>query len=172
MRPLAISLLLALLLASCGYQTGSLMPAGVAGVAVEVAGNETLYRRAGILFSRELSREIIRRSKATLRDPEDAQAVIRCRVLFIPRFPIVEDRHDFIMEGGVLVAVQVEMEDLRTGQILVPPFQVSRRAEYIVPRGETLQSAIDEALHDAAVDALNRIQAHAFLAARTRVARP
>lgn len=166
MRPAVLAL--ALVLGGCGYSTESLMPRGIDRVAVEAFGNETWYRRAEFTFTQEMSRELVRRAGVTLRDSEDAQAVIRGRILEIPRMTLIEDRHGQLLEGGVIVKVEVTMEDAKTGEVIVPTFVVARRAEYIEPRGETLQSAIDEAVRDAARDAVDRIQAGSFLAQRVR----
>ncbi len=153
----------------CGWSTESMMPAGVESVAVEAFANETFYRRSEITFTRELSRALVRRAGVMIREPEEAQAVIRGRILTIPRLTLVEDRNDRILEGGVIVSVEVRVEDPRTGAPIVPPFVVSRRAEYVVPRGESLQTAIDEAVKDCADDAVDQIEGHSFFAQRARL---
>lgn len=160
--------LLLVVLAACGYGTGNMMPRGVRSVAVQAFGNDTFYRRAEITYGRELSKELVRRAQVEIRDPHEAEAVIKGRILEIPRSTFIEDRNDRILEGGVIVRIEVRMEDARTGVPLVEPFEVLRRAEFIVPRGETLQGAIDEALRDAARDTVDRIQSWSFLAQRAR----
>ncbi len=155
-----------LALAACGYSTDSLMPAGVRSVAVQAFGNETFYRRPEILFTDELRHQLLRRGQVALRDPADADALIRGRIISIPRLTLIEDEDDRILEGGVLVAIEVEMLDAKTGVPLIAPFVVSRRSEYIVPRGESLEFAIDEAIRDAAKDTLDRLQADSFLRSR------
>jgi hypothetical protein len=162
----ACALLVLLLAAGCGYSTDSLLPEGVQTVAVESFGNETTYRRAEILFTEELRRQFLRRGGGALRGPSEADAIVRGRILEIPRVTFVEDRNDRILEGGVVVSVEVRMEDARTGRGILPPFVVSRRAEYLVPRGEDLQSAIDEAVMDAARDAFDRLCGEPFLRER------
>jgi hypothetical protein len=164
-RPLSAVLLLASL-AGCGYHTGSLMPPGTESVAVGIFGNETYYRHAEVTYTRELTRELVRRAHVDVRGPDDAQAVISGRILSIPRITLVEDRRDQILEEGVVVSVEVHVDDPRTGLPLVDPFIVRRRAESIVPRGESLQDAIDEAVRDVARETVVRIQGASFLRER------
>jgi len=152
----------------CGYSTGSMMPVGVQSVAVGVFGNETFYRHAEVTYTKELTRELVRRAHVDVRRPGEADALIFGRILTIPRITAVEDALDRILEGGVLVSVEVRVEDPRTGEALVEPFIVSRRAENIVPRSESLQDAIDEAVRDAARQTVHRIQAHSFVRQRAR----
>ncbi|MAG57592.1 MAG: hypothetical protein CMJ83_14970 [Planctomycetes bacterium] len=151
----------------CGYSSGSMMPEGVHSVAVGIFGNETFYRHAEVTYTRELTRELVRRAHVDVRDPAKADVVITGRILTIPRITLVEDRIDQILEGGVVVRVEVKVEDPRTGQAVIDPFFINRRAEYVVPRPETLQTAIDEAVRDAARSTVHRIQAHSFLVERT-----
>lgn len=162
-------LLLAILpaaLSGCGYSSGSMMPPGVESIAVGIFANETFYRHAEVTFTREVSRELIRRAHVDVRDRGDADAVLVGRILTIPRITLVEDDLDQILEGGVVVRVEARLVDPKTGKDIVPRFLVSRRAEFIVPRAETLQSAIDEAVIDAARDTVHRIQAQSFLRER------
>ena len=160
--------LLALLLipAACGYSAGSLMPAGVRDVAVEVFGNETFYRNDEITFTRHLSRLLIERAGARVVAPARAQAIIRGRILAIGRYPFVDNPMDAVLDSGLVVTVEVVMEDPVTGEPLIPAFQVKRLANQIVARGESLQSAIDDAVRLCAEDAVNRFEAHSFLRGR------
>ena len=153
---------LTLLLAGCGYQTGSMMPPRVESIAVGIVANETNYRQVEVTYTRELTRELVRRAHVDVRRRGEADAVLRGRILTIPRVTLVEDESDRILEGGVVVRVEVTLEDGRTGEPILEPFVVSRRAEYVVPRPETLQNAIDEAVRDVARDVANQIQAHSF----------
>jgi len=143
-----------------------MMPPGVESIAVGIFDNETFYRHAEVTYTREVARELIRRAHVDIRDRGDADAVLMGRIVTIPRITLVEDDLDRILEGGVVVRVEARLVDGRTGEELIGPFLISRRAEYIVPRAENLQSAIDEAVKDAARDTVHRIQARSFLRER------
>ena len=160
-------LLFALTLGACGYSTGSLMPAGVHSVAVPIARNDTWYRHAEITLTREMTDQFLRHSTVDLRDAGSADALLRTRIVSIPRFTLIEDDRDRNLESGVLVEVEYWLESARDGSVIVPVNVVRRRAESIQPRGETLQGAVDEALIEAARDIVIQIQAQEFLRSRT-----
>lgn len=163
MRPLLLPLLL---LAGCGYSTGSMMPAGARSVAVPLAVNSTWYRHAEVVYTREVARELARHPGVTLRGPGEADAILRTRVASVPRIGLIDDEQDEILEGGMLVEVRAVLEDARTGAVIIPEMVIVRRAEYIIPRGETIQSALEEALVEAARDTVVRVMAHGFLVSR------
>lgn len=154
------------LLPACGYQTGSMMPPGIESIAVGIVENDTYYRHAEVTYTRELTRELVRRAHVDVRHRGEADAVLTGRILTIPRITLVEDEFDRLLEAGVIVRVEVKLDDPRTGLPIIEPFVVSRRAEFVVPRPENLQSAIDEAVRDAARDVVHRIQAHSFVRER------
>lgn len=157
---------LAALLAGCGYRTGSMMPEGIEKVAVGIASNETRYRQVEITYTRQLTQELSRRSHVSLCSPEEAQAVIRGRIMDVRRVVLVEDDLDRVLEGAVVVTVEVTLEDPRSGRSLVHPFVLRRRAPHVLVKGETLEGALDEAMADLARDTVNRIQAESFYRSR------
>jgi hypothetical protein len=150
-------------LVSCGYSTESMMVPGVQSVAVALAENATWYRQAEVTYTREVTREILRHPGVTLRSESDAQAILRSKILTIPRLTLIEDDRDQILEGGVLVEVEFTLVDARDGAVLVPPTRVVRRAENIVPRPESLGFAVDEALVEAARDTVVQLMSVGFL---------
>lgn len=164
--PLALGFALALLCAACGYSVGGELPQSVRALSVPIAVNDTLYRGAEVTYTRELQRELVRRTNVRLVGERHATARLETRILDAPRFPLVEDRRDRILEDAILVRVAVRLYDHRTGQDLVPPFEVARRAERITARGEEIADAIDEALRDVARETVIRIEADSFVRAR------
>lgn len=163
---LGVLLTASLLLTGCGYQAGSMMPPGVESIAVGIVENDTYFRQAEVTYTREVTRELIRRAHVDVRDRGQADAILTGRIMTIPRVTLVEDRFDRLLEGGIVVRVEATLSDARTGEPIIEPFVVSRRAEFIVPRPENLQSAIDEAVRDAARDVVHRIQARSFVRER------
>ena len=131
MRAVALSAI-SIFLAGCGYQTGSMMPPGVESIAVGIVENDTYYRHAEVTYTRELTRELIRRAHVDVRNRGEADAILTGRILTIPRVTLVEDGLDRLIEGGVVVRVEVNLTDSRTGQPILEPFVVSRRAEFVV----------------------------------------
>ena len=157
-----------LLLGGCGYQTGSMMPDGISDLAVEMPKNESRYRDLESAYMRVLTRELVRRAQVRIRDPKDAQALLRATIKPIRRRPMVQGNLDELFEGGVFATVVVELVDPQTLEPLMAPFELRRRAEHIPARGESLRFALDEVMAELAEDSVNRIQAASFLGPTTR----
>ena len=148
------------------------MPAGFTDVAVEMFLNETRaetrYRGVEVTYTRLLTRELVRRAHVRIRQPEEAQAIIRGRIITMERVPLVEDENDQIIESSMLATVEVEVVDARTGEPLMTPFKVTRRAAQIIPRPETIQDAIIEVMEELAQDTVIRMQAETFYRSRVQ----
>ncbi len=163
-RPRLAACALGVLL-GCGYSTSSLMPEGVQSIAVEIAGNETFYRGDEFVYTRHLAQELIRRTHIAVRDRRDADAVLTTRILGIDRAPLVEDRSDQVIEEGVFATVDVTLTERATGRVITR-FKLTRRAEGILIRGETLDTTRVELMQELAEDTVVRLQDLSFLAAR------
>ena len=167
-----LSLLAALLcFAACGYSTGSLMPGGVQRVAVVAFDNETEWRGVEMEFTRSVSQELTRRAGVTLVQMRAADAVLRGRIVGVRRSPLAEGGADITLEEGVAVTVEFALEDPRSGEPLVGPFRVVRRAEAVGARGETPHTALLAAARLCARDAVDRICAEQMRSAALKTSR-
>lgn len=146
----------------CGYSTKSLLPEGVQAVAVDVFANETYYREIEFRLARELSKEINTRTVWKLEKKRNAEAVVTGRILSVQRPTLIESESDFVSEQAVIIRAEVTLESTKDARIL-DRFLVANRAEFIVERGETLETAFAEALTDLAEQIVNHLQHRSFL---------
>jgi len=157
--------LLPLLVLSCGYSTSSLLPEGVHRLAVDVFDNDTFYREIEFTLTREVAAELRQRSDVLLSRRDSADAVLTGRILKVVRPTLVETNRDLVSEQAVIVTAEVTLWDTKTGKARMR-FTLANRAEFIVERGETLETAFDEALKDLAEDIVNALQNESFLRER------
>lgn len=162
MRAAAVLLLGTVLFASCGYTTESMLPEGVRTVAIEMYGNDEFYREIEFQLTRELTQEINHRTMWRLTRQKHADAVLGGRILRVRRPTLVETTSDLVSEQAVIVTAEVTLTDSRTGKQL-ERFVTSNRAEFILERGESVDTAFAEALHDLAEQIINRLQSRSFL---------
>ncbi|MCB9833383.1 MAG: hypothetical protein H6807_13015 [Planctomycetes bacterium] len=160
--------LLLLLPGACGYSTRSLLPGGAQRVAVDVFGNEEYYRGLGIQLSRELSRELNQRSHYRISRRPEAELLLSGRIVKVKRPTLVEGDDNLVSEQAVVVTAQVELRRL-ADDVVISGFQIANRAEFVVERGETLESAFDEALRDLAEDIVNELERQSYLEDLERV---
>ncbi len=160
-----VALLLPLLVLSCGYSTSSLLPEGVHRLAVDVFDNDTFYREIEFTLTREVASELRQRSDVLLTRRETADTVLTGRILKVIRPTLVETDRDLVSEQAVVVTAEVTLWNTRTGKARMR-FTLANRAEYVVERGETLETAFAEALRDLAEDIVNALQNESFLRER------
>lgn len=149
------------LLSGCGYRSGSLMPEGVQRVAVDVFGNETFYREIEFTLTREIQEELRHRTTLQLVTRDRADAVLTGRIIDVQRPTLIETNDDLVSEQGVIVTVAASLVSMRDGRVIMETIQ-RNRSEFVVERGETLESAFDEALFDLAELIVNRMQDESF----------
>ena len=162
-----LSGVICLTLTGCGYTSRSLFPEGIDSVAVEIVGNETFYREIETHLTRELTREIRERTPYKLSLVRHADAVLSGRILGVIRPTLVKNSVGMVSEQAVIVSVEMVLTDRRTSRE-IHRFRAANRAEFVVERGETLESAFAESIHDLAEDILNQLQTRSFEAALSR----
>ena len=119
--------------------------------------NDTRYREIEFRLTRELAEEFNHRSAYRVSRRRHADALIEGRILRVERPTLVETDDDLVSEQAVIVTARITLTDLKQGRI-VTEFTLSNRAEFVVERGENLQSAFDESLADLAEDIVNRLE--------------
>ena len=129
----------------CAYQTGlDLEGRGIRTLGVEVVANGTFRQRIEIPLTRQLQREVEARIGVVPSPPGKADAILRVRIRSAREYPLAEGEHDVVSVGSVVMAVSAELVDGRTGKVLLRG-GVADRAEFILPVGENLESALQSA---------------------------
>ena len=159
MKPLM--LMSVLLLASCGYTTRSLMPGEVSNLAVDIFGNDTFEREIEFTLTRELTRELNQRAALRLTRRRHADAVLTGRIVRVSYPTLVETTNNEVSEQAVLVEAVVELKRLSDNSV-ISRFKIGNRAEFVVERGESRQTAFEEALRDLAEDIVNELERRSF----------
>jgi hypothetical protein len=152
----------AAVLSGCGYSTKSLLPEGVRTVAIDIFANDTYYREIEFRLARELSQEVNTRTTWKLDKKRNAEALISGRILSVQRPTLIENDADRVSEQAVILRAEVRLESLKDARLL-DRFVVANRAEFIVERAETLDTAFAEAIADLAEQIVNHLQHRSFL---------
>lgn len=160
----ALGMLAFAMVLGCGYSTGSLMPEGVRDIAVRMATNDTFYRGDEIALTREVTRQLMRRTDVIIRDQAHAEAVLSTRIVRIGRAPLVVDRNEVTLEEGVIAEVAVVLSDRITGRAITE-FTLTRRAEGIRDRGEDLEATRLKLMREIAEDIVLELQKATFVRA-------
>lgn len=149
----------ALLLAGCGYTAKSRLPEGLSTVAVPVFRNQTFQKDIDLELAQELRKEIRAKTNLKVVDLKDraAQSVLEGEILDFQLSKLKEDREDEVIEYGVSLIVDVALRDLRTDKVLYSAKKLSRRAEFLVNRGEAIGAARQEAVRELAREIVSHV---------------
>ena len=138
-------------LLGCGYTPGYRLPRGVQRISVPIFRNETIPFRRDIEFSltRAVKREFQLRTSADLVVQEEADAVLHGTILQFREGVLVESANGIIQEQGIGVRVGLRLERMRDQRVLIERV-VEDLVSYSVPAGESIESAMEEAVQEIA----------------------
>jgi hypothetical protein len=136
-----------LALASC-YTTGLRFPESVRKVNVQVFGNDSYVRGLEFQMTDEIRQILIDESEVRLvTSSENADAVIRGKILRVDYPVLVGREQSGILEGSASIAVEAELVDARTGRVLAKVGGTDV-AEFTAALGENRQTAQTNAIEE------------------------
>ncbi len=139
-------LILFVLISGCGYTSRSLISRNINSVFIPIFGNDTF--RSGLEFdlTTALKDEIMSKTKLRIARKDDADTVLTGKIVKITEGVITSNARDNIIENQVTISVSIALADRRTGRALMSMSGLTNRAEYIVTRGENINTATQECL--------------------------
>jgi hypothetical protein len=148
---------LSLAAAGCGYTTASLHDEQYSTVAVPIFKNDTFYRENEFALTEAVKKEIETKTRYKVTNENEADTVLTGTIVGIQQPVLTEDQLDRIAEQQFVVTVHVQWKDSRTGKIIKQAYPTMRR-EADVRRGETLNTAADEAYADLAEEIVELLE--------------
>ena len=118
MRALLASL--ALLASACSWHTGLVVPEGARSVGVEAARRDGTVLERGLepQLTAALSEAVVDWVELPLANPDEADLVVRSKVLEYRRRGGVRNRHNELIETAVFVRASAELFDRRQGNVV------------------------------------------------------
>lgn len=161
-----VPLLLAVGFVGCGYTVNSDFRQDIKSVAVPIFENDTNRRNIEHQLTEAVQKEITTRSKYRLAKGLDADTKLTGKIIGFRKDVLGETAQDDPRELQVSLIVKVRWEDLRTGQLLaeqelpLSPDQISltAQAEFAPELGQSLATAMDDALHTTARKIVNLME--------------
>ncbi len=142
----------------CGYSSRSILKQNVGTVYIPIFDNETFRRGLEFGLTKALKDEIMFKTQLKIANKEDADSIIEGVVVKFDESVMIVDSEDNIMESRIFIRVDFIWRDLRSGRAIVQYKGVTSPTEFVVKRGETIESAKNEAYVDIAeriVDLMN-----------------
>ncbi|MEZ5980040.1 MAG: LPS assembly lipoprotein LptE [Planctomycetota bacterium] len=143
-RPSRFAAALALLLTSgCAWHAGLAVPEGARTICIEFAENETRLPDFEIDFTNALHRATLDRVDLDVVGRASADLVMEARLVDLRRRGGIRSAEAELLEGGVTVAVAVDLVDGRTGEV-VAHSERGLAAGFVVGPGRSPATAVDE----------------------------
>jgi hypothetical protein len=129
--------MMACLLAGCGYETGRVY--AVDQVAVPIFGNDSDRR----INEFELTEAVVRQMQTAglTVNPENPRHRLRGRILKIDQARLAEDRDSNVIVGSFGLALEIRVIDETTGRVVVEPTVRRFAAAFAASRGQSLETA-------------------------------
>ncbi len=135
------TLLLALAAAGCGYRSGQISSGEGRSIAVPVFTNETFRRDLEKDLTRIVEEELTARTDYHLAAPDRADLVLEGRILDILEAVISQRKGGFVRESSVIVRIEIQVTDRKTGEMVVEPTEIKERQPFVPGTGESLRTA-------------------------------
>jgi hypothetical protein len=145
-RQLACIIALFALISGCGYTTKSLISRKINSIYIPIFENDTFRRGLEFDLTSALKDEIMSNTKLRILQKDSADTILTGRIIKVTEGMLSSNVEDNIVESRVTISVYIKLVDRRTGRTLVEEGNLKQSAEFIVKRGENINTASKESL--------------------------
>lgn len=151
-------ILVLILVYGCGYTNRSLISHNINSIYIPIFDNLTFRRGIEFDLTKAIKNEIMTKTNLRIVNKEDADTVLYGRVKDFKEVLLTQDVTDNIVESRVALFVDFKLVDRRTNRTLIAKENIKQDTEFIVRRGETLESATEEGILDIAETIVNCLE--------------
>jgi hypothetical protein len=146
LNQIACLILIFAFISGCGYSTKSLISRKINSIYIPVFENNTFRRGLEFELTKAVKDEIMSKTNLRIVQKDNADTILTGKILKVTEGILTQDITDNIVESRLTIYVNIKLEDRRTGRVLISESNLKNSAEFIVKRGETIDSAAEEGL--------------------------
>jgi len=136
-----------LLVSACGYTTRSMISDQYTTIAVPIFENTTCRHDLEFQLTRAVVEELNARTHlVVVSDPNMADLVMTGRLVDVKEDSISRRKYQRPRDAAVIVTAEIEVKDMRSGEIIVSARKVSERESYSYLVQEDLRTSREEAI--------------------------
>ncbi len=128
----------------CGYHIGDILHEQT--IAVPIFHNETLYRGYEFLLTKAVISEILTTTPLQVVEQEESDTVLYGKILKVEQQTIAKDEERRATALDLTIYAQIHWQDIRQKKDILAPRTVAESIEVRFQRGQSLDSAMTEAL--------------------------
>lgn len=146
------------LISGCGYSTKTLISRKVNSIYIPVFDNITFRRGLEFELTKAVKDEIMSKTNLRIVQKDSADTILYGTITNVTEGILTQDITDNIVESRLTIHVDIRFVDRRTDRVLISESDLKGSAEFIVKRGETIESAADEGLVSLAETIVDHLQ--------------
>ncbi|MFQ5787140.1 MAG: LptE family protein [Thermodesulfobacteriota bacterium] len=150
LNQIACLILIFALISGCGYSTKSLINRKINSIYIPVFDNITFRRGLEFELTKAVKDEIMSKTNLRIVQKDSADTILYGTIKSISENILTQDITDNIVESRLTIHVDIRLQDRRTGRVLINESDLKDSAEFVVKRGETIDSAAEEGLAELA----------------------
>ncbi|MGR3219353.1 MAG: LptE family protein [Candidatus Anammoxibacter sp.] len=145
-----LPILIISILIGCSYSSRSILKQNVNTVYIPIFDNKTFRRGLEFGLTRAIKNEIMFKTQLKIAEKDNADSLLSGEIVDFTEQTMTVDSNDNIVESRIFISVNFTWKDLRSGRILAESKDVVAPTEFIVDRGETIETAKNESYVDIA----------------------
>ena len=144
------------LASGCGYSQKSLINRKINSIYIPIFDNDTFRRGIEFDLTKAVKDEIMSRTSLRIVQKDSADTILSGTVREVKESALSQTA-DNIVESRVTIYADITLSDRRTERVLISSSQ-SGAAEFLVARGENVQSATEEGIANLAEKIVNNLE--------------
>jgi len=145
------------LASGCGYSQKSLISRKINTIYIPIFDNNTFRRGLEFDLTKAVKDEIMSRTSLRIVQKDSADTILSGTIRHVEESALSQSG-DNIVESRVYIHADITLSDRRTERVLISISNLSGAAEFIVNRGENLQSGIEEGIVNLAKKIVNSLE--------------
>ncbi len=158
LRQLTCFMIIFAMMTGCGYSSKSLISRNINSIYIPIFDNTTFWRGFEFDLTKAVKDEIMSRTNLRIVEKDNADTILSGTITKVAESVLIQNVRDDIVESRLKVFVDIKLEDRRTGRTLVEDKGLFESAEFVVNRGENINSAAEENLVRLAETIVNRLE--------------
>ncbi len=145
-------------ISGCGYSSKSLYDRNISSIYIPIFDNTTFRRGLEFELTKAVKDEIMNRTSLRIVQKDSADTILHGEIVDVTENVLIQNNVDDIVESRYTISVDVKLVDRRTERTLFEESGLKESAEFIVNRGENINTAAAEDITRLAESIVNHLE--------------
>ncbi len=146
------------IISGCGYSSKSLYDRNISSIYIPIFDNTTFRRGLEFELTKAVKDEIMNRTSLRIVQKDSADTILHGKIVDVTESVLIQNNVDDIVESRYTIFVDIKLVDRRTDRTLFEESGLKKSAEFIVNRGENINTAAAEDITRLAETIVNHLE--------------